>query len=62
MAQGIAQGITTDEARQQFTNASPQKILTDPKDVAHMAVFLASDRAGSITGEDVNVSAGVVMY
>ena len=60
--QGIAQGITTDEAREQFTNVSPQKMLTNPKDVAHTAVFLASDMAGSITGEDVNVSAGVVMY
>lgn len=62
VAQGIAQGITTDEAREQFTQASPQKKLTDPKDVAHTAVFLASDLSGSITGEDINVSAGVVMY
>jgi enoyl-[acyl-carrier-protein] reductase (NADH) len=30
--------------------------------VAAAAVFLASDRAASITGEDLNVSAGVVMY
>lgn len=62
VAQGVAQGITTAQAKKQFTDASPQKILTDPKDVAHTAVFLASDMAGSITGEDVNVSAGVVMY
>ncbi|MEM9777175.1 MAG: SDR family oxidoreductase [Chloroflexota bacterium] len=61
-AQGVAQGISTDQAREQFTGVSPQKMLTDPKDVAHTAVFLASDMSGSITGEDVNVSAGVVMY
>jgi NAD(P)-dependent dehydrogenase (short-subunit alcohol dehydrogenase family) len=33
-----------------------------PEDVAAATVFLASDRAASITGEDLNVSGGVVMY
>jgi enoyl-[acyl-carrier-protein] reductase (NADH) len=31
-------------------------------DVANAAVFLASELAAAITGEDLNVSAGLVMY
>ena len=33
-----------------------------PDDIASAAVYLASEEAASITGEDMNVSAGVVMY
>ncbi len=62
VAQSKAQGLPVDEIREQFTGVSPQKILTPPEDVAQTAVFLASDLATSITGEDINVSAGVVMY
>lgn len=61
-AQAEVKGITVDEARSHFTDASPRKILTDPLDVANAAIYLASDMSGSITGEDLNVSAGVVMY
>jgi len=30
--------------------------------VAETCVFLASDGSGAVTGEDLNVTAGVVMY
>ncbi len=33
-----------------------------PKDVAMLALFLASDDAGSITGQDINVTGGSVMW
>jgi NAD(P)-dependent dehydrogenase (short-subunit alcohol dehydrogenase family) len=36
--------------------------LIDHEDVARMALFLASDEAGKITGQDINVSAGAVMW
>jgi NAD(P)-dependent dehydrogenase (short-subunit alcohol dehydrogenase family) len=61
-AQAEARGISEDEARQAFTSASPLGRLVPPSDVAKAVVFLASDRAASITGEDLNVAAGVVMY
>jgi enoyl-[acyl-carrier-protein] reductase (NADH) len=32
------------------------------EDVAEDVAFLAGDGAASITGEDINVSAGLVMY
>ena len=35
--------------------------LISPIDVAQMALFLASDEAGSMMGQDINVSAEAVM-
>jgi NAD(P)-dependent dehydrogenase (short-subunit alcohol dehydrogenase family) len=40
---------------------SPSGRLVDADDVAHAVAFLASDRAAGVTGEDLNVSAGLVM-
>lgn len=60
--QAEAKGISVKEARQQFTGASPLGKLVPPGDIAKATVFLASDLAASITGEDMNVAAGVVMY
>src|SRR6266566_5694580 len=60
--QAETKGISLDEARRQFTSSSPLGRLIPVDDVAAAAVFLASDRATSITGEDLNVSAGMVMY
>jgi NAD(P)-dependent dehydrogenase (short-subunit alcohol dehydrogenase family) len=57
-----ARGITETEARRQFTDASPLRRTTDAEEVAAACVFLASDAGSGITGEDMNVSAGVVMY
>jgi NAD(P)-dependent dehydrogenase (short-subunit alcohol dehydrogenase family) len=60
--QAQARGISVDEARRQFTSSSPLGRLIPPDNIAEAAVFLASDKAASITGEDLNVSAGTVMY
>ena len=34
----------------------------EPEDVAAMAVFLASARAGNVTGQTINVDGGYVMH
>ena len=60
--QAQAEGISEDEARRRFTSSSPLGRLVPPGDIADAVVFLASDKAASITGEDSNVSAGTVMY
>lgn len=60
--QAKAEGISEDEARRRFTDSSPLGRLVPPGDIANAVVFLASDRAASITGEDLNVSAGTAMY
>lgn len=60
--QAATLGIGLDEARAVFTAASPLSRLVDAGEVAAACAFLASDAASSITGEDLNVSAGAVMY
>jgi len=60
--QAQAEGISEEEARRRFTSNSPLGRLVPPGNIADAVVFLASDKAASITGEDLNVSAGTVMY
>ncbi|SFL49708.1 SDR family NAD(P)-dependent oxidoreductase [Geodermatophilus ruber] len=60
--QARARGITVEEARADFAGGSPLQRLVRPRDVAEAVAFLASPRAAAITGEDLNVSNGLVMY
>ena len=60
--QAAARGISEDEALATFTGSSPLGRLVEAEEVARACAFLASDGAASITGEDLNVTAGVVMY
>jgi NAD(P)-dependent dehydrogenase (short-subunit alcohol dehydrogenase family) len=50
------------DAREAFVAASPLARFAMPDDVVAAARFLCSDAATSITGEDLNVSAGTVMH
>lgn len=61
-AQAQAQGAPSDEVRREMALGSPLRRFTQPSDVAAAVVFLASDSAAAITGEDLNVSSGLVMY
>jgi NAD(P)-dependent dehydrogenase (short-subunit alcohol dehydrogenase family) len=60
--QAESRGIGLDEARAGFTAASPLGKLVEADEVGAVCAFLASDAATAITGEDLNVSAGAVMY
>lgn len=60
--QAASRGIDESQARAAFTSASPMDRLVSAEEVAATCAFLASDAATGITGEDLNVSAGVVMY
>jgi len=57
-----AQGISEEEARRQFTDGAALRRMVAADEVAAACVFLASDAAAAISGEDLNVSAGLVMY
>ena len=51
-----------DEARAAFTAPSPLGRVVDAAEVAAACTFLSSPAAASITGEDLDVNAGVAMY
>jgi NAD(P)-dependent dehydrogenase (short-subunit alcohol dehydrogenase family) len=38
------------------------KMLIVPDDIAHLAVFLATEKARAITGQDINVCAGICLW
>lgn len=60
--QARVEGISLEESRRHFTGNSPLGRMVPPQNIADAVLFLASDAAASITGEDLNVSAGTVMY
>jgi NAD(P)-dependent dehydrogenase (short-subunit alcohol dehydrogenase family) len=61
-AQSEARGIDVDDVRAEFEAESPLGRLTDPTDVARTVAFLTSESSAGITGADLNVNSGVVMY
>jgi len=60
--QAAARGITEEEVRAEADRLSPLRRMVTAEEVAAACVFLASGGSASITGEDLNVTAGVVMY
>ena len=54
-------GLEPEEVLPYLKNKIPLGRLCDPGEVAHCAVFLASDDAAYITGQAINVSGGSVM-
>jgi 3-oxoacyl-[acyl-carrier protein] reductase len=51
----------SDEQRQGLAQQIPLQKLGSPEDIAHAVAFLASDMAGYITGETLNVNGGMYM-
>lgn len=60
--QAEARDEPLEKVRAEFFDAAPLRRATPPGDVADAVAFLAGDGARSITGEDLNVSAGWVMH
>lgn len=57
-----ARGVPVDEVRPEFVAGSPLARMTAPGEVAEVVAFLAGDASRAITGQDLNVSSGWVMY
>ena len=60
--QAAARGISEEAVRAEVDGLSPLRRMVTAEEVAAACVFLASGGSASITGEDLNVTAGVVMY
>lgn len=61
-AQAAARGLAAEEVRAEFEDESVLGRLTEPEDVARAVAFLASPDAAGMSGVDLNVNSGVVMY
>jgi NAD(P)-dependent dehydrogenase (short-subunit alcohol dehydrogenase family) len=57
-----AEGISEEAALARFTAAAALRRPGHPEEVAAACVYLASDVGAGVTGEDMNVTAGLVMY
>ena len=56
-------GLAREDALEQiYLSAIPQRRLIEAREIATMARYLASDEARSITGQAINVSAGLIMH
>lgn len=60
--QAASRGIDIEQARSEFVAGAALQQLVGADQVADAVVFLASAKAAGTTGEDFNVSAGLVMY
>ena len=61
-AQAAARGVDAAEVRSEFEQLSPLGRLVTVDDVARATLYLASDASAGITGIDLNVTTGMVMY
>lgn len=55
-------GLTPDALRAELTEGTAFKRTVAEQDVVEMALFLCSSAANNLTGQDINVAAGAVMY
>ncbi len=55
-------GITEEEVRQKYVDQVPMKRGCTYDDVTNVVVFLASDQAGYMTGQAINVTGGQEMH
>jgi NAD(P)-dependent dehydrogenase (short-subunit alcohol dehydrogenase family) len=62
IVEGVAERekISVADATARMDAAIPLKRSNTPDDIAHMAVFLASDEARNITGQSFNVDGGII--
>jgi NAD(P)-dependent dehydrogenase (short-subunit alcohol dehydrogenase family) len=61
-AQAQAQGSTVEEAKRKVLALSALRTQVEPESILNVALFLASDHAQHMTGQDINVTAGMLMY
>jgi NAD(P)-dependent dehydrogenase (short-subunit alcohol dehydrogenase family) len=61
-AQAEGRGISPEEAREEMVSQIPIGRLIEPREVADAVVSLTLGELSAVTGADLNVSGGMVMY
>ena len=61
LLEGMAEESGGEKLIESLTRAVPMRRLAEPEDVAAAVAFLASERAGYITGQTLSVSGGLTM-
>jgi NAD(P)-dependent dehydrogenase (short-subunit alcohol dehydrogenase family) len=60
--QAESQGREYDDVEREFREVSPMGEFVQAEDVADAVLFCCSERADRMTGQDLNVTAGITMY
>jgi NAD(P)-dependent dehydrogenase (short-subunit alcohol dehydrogenase family) len=60
--QAESQERSFESVEREFREVSPMNEFVEAGDVADAVLFLCSERARRMTGQDLNVTAGIVMY
>ncbi len=60
--QAESRGCPYEEVEREFREVAPMNEFVEADDIADAVLFLCSRRAERMTGQDINVSAGIVMY
>ena len=55
------QGISYEEWKEKALSTVPLRTISQPSDIANLALFLSSDEARTITGQSINCDAGAYM-
>lgn len=56
------EGVSPDEMNAKWQEMVPTGKFISPENIAQGVLFFASERSGGTTGEDLNISGGLVMY
>jgi len=54
------EGVSAQQIESRWTSEIPLRRLGDPQELANLVVFLASERAGYITGVSIAVDGGAI--
>lgn len=60
--QAASRGMSESAVEEEFRSDSPMGAFMEAADVADMVLVLCSTRTQRVTGQDINVSAGSIMY
>lgn len=56
------ENVSPEDMNEKWLEMIPTGRFISPENIAQGVLFLASDRSGGTTGEDLNISGGLVMY